>query len=138
MKLLSGIIGIIKTIIMLGFLVVIHEGGHFIVAKLCKIKVNEFSVGFGKKLFSKKKGDTIYSVRIIPLGGYVSMEGEDEYSEKEGSFSKASFWKKLAIVIAGPIVNIVFGLGCYFVLVAVLYGFQAAVVNTQRIYWCTF
>lgn len=58
------------------------------------------------------------------------MEGEDEYSEAEGSFSKASFWKKLAIVLAGPIVNIIFGLGVYFILVAVKYGFQAAVINT--------
>lgn len=58
------------------------------------------------------------------------MEGEDEYSEKEGSFSKASFWKKLAIVIAGPIVNIVFGLLIYFILVAIMYGIKAAAVNT--------
>lgn len=127
---LNGFLGIIKTIIMLGVLVVIHEGGHFFVAKLCKIKVNEFSVGFGKKLWSKKKGETTYSIRMIPLGGYVSMEGEDEYSEEEGSFSKASFWKKILVVLAGPIVNIVFGLGCYFILVAVLYGFEAAAVNT--------
>ena len=129
----GGFLGIIKTIIMLGVLVVIHEGGHFLVAKLCKIKVNEFSVGFGKKLWSKKIGDTTYSIRIIPLGGYVSMEGEDSYSELEGSFSKASFWKKTAIVLAGPIVNIIFGLGCYFILIAVLYGFEAATVNTMRI-----
>lgn len=83
---LSGLIGILKTIIMLGVLVIIHEGGHFIVAKLCKIKVNEFSIGFGKKLWSKKKGDTTYSIRMLPLGGYVSMEGEDEYSEEERLF----------------------------------------------------
>lgn len=89
-----------------------------------------FLFGFGKKLWSKKKGDTTYSLRIIPLGGYVSMEGEDEYSESEGSFSKASFWKKLLIVLAGPIVNIVFGLLIYFIIVAVMYGFEVAAVNT--------
>lgn len=64
---LNSLIAIIKTIVMLGILVIIHEGGHFAVAKLCKIKVNEFSVGFGKKLWSIKKKDTMYSIRLIPL-----------------------------------------------------------------------
>ena len=63
MRKINTIIAIIKTIIMLGVLVIIHEGGHFIVARLCKIKVNEFSIGFGKKLWSKG----IYSIRLIPL-----------------------------------------------------------------------
>ncbi len=124
------LIAIIKTLVMLGILVIIHEGGHFIVAKLCKIKVNEFSVGFGKSIWSKNIKGTKYSVRIIPLGGYVSMEGEDERSDEEGSFSKASFWKKLLVVLAGPIVNIVFGLLIYFILVAVKYGVEVAAVNT--------
>ena len=61
------LIAIIKTIVMLGILVIIHEGGHFILAKICKVKVNEFSVGFGKKLLSKTKGDTVYSLRLVPL-----------------------------------------------------------------------
>jgi regulator of sigma E protease len=64
---LSIVFAIIKTILMLGILVIIHEGGHFLVAKLCKIKVNEFSVGFGKSLFSKEIKGTKYSIRIIPL-----------------------------------------------------------------------
>lgn len=127
---LGVLIAIIKTLVMLGILVIIHEGGHFFVAKLCKIKVNEFSVGFGKSLWSKTVNGTKYSVRMIPLGGYVSMEGEDERSDEEGSFSKASFWKKLAVVLAGPIINIVFGLLIYFILVAIKYGMQVAAVNT--------
>ena len=65
---LNTIIAIIKTILMLGILVIIHEGGHFLASKLCKIKVNEFSVGFGKKVWSIKRHDTMYSVRLIPLG----------------------------------------------------------------------
>lgn len=62
------ILAIIKTLIMLGILVIIHEGGHFLVAKLCKVRVNEFSIGFGKSIWSKQKGDTKYSVRLILLG----------------------------------------------------------------------
>ena len=64
---MSILISIVKTIVILGILVIIHEGGHFLLAKICKIKVNEFSVGFGKKLCSIKRGDTTYSIRIIPL-----------------------------------------------------------------------
>lgn len=123
---LNIIFAIIKTLILLGILVIIHEGGHFLVAKVCKVKVNEFSIGFGKKLLSKKKGDTEYSVRLIPLGGYVSMEGEEEASNEEGSFSKASMLKKVAIVSAGAIVNIIFGIIVYFLLVTYHYGIQTA------------
>ena len=124
------LLGIIKTLILLGILVIIHEGGHFCIAKLCKVKVNEFSIGFGKALWSKQGKETKYSVRMIPLGGYVSLEGEDEHSDEEGSFSNSSVWKKLAIVSAGAIVNILFGLLVYFLLVTVHYGFEIALRST--------
>lgn len=124
------ILGIIKTLILLGILVIIHEGGHFTVAKLCKVKVNEFSVGFGKILWSKQRKETTYSLRLIPLGGYVSLEGEEEHSDEEGSFSNAGIWKKIAIVSAGAIVNILFGLLVYFLLVAYHYGFEVALSST--------
>ncbi len=117
---------------MLGVLVIIHEGGHFLVAKLFKIKVNEFSVGFGKCIWSKTMKGTMYSLRLIPLGGYVSMEGEESPSEEEGSFSKASFWKKMGVVLAGPIVNIVFGLVVYFILISVIYNVEIAGNATMR------
>ena len=112
-------IGAIKVIFLLGFLVFIHEGGHFLVAKACKIFVKEFSIGFGPKLYSWKGKETKYSIRLIPLGGYVSMLGEEERSDEEGSFSKASILKRIAIVLAGPTVNIVFGLVVYFVLMSI-------------------
>ena len=67
------ILNIIKIVFTLGFLILIHEGGHFLVAKAFKVKVNEFSIGFGKKILSKKKGETEYNLRIVPLGGFVSM-----------------------------------------------------------------
>ena len=106
---------IIKLIILLGFLIFIHEGGHFLVAKLCKVKVNEFAIGFGPTIWKKQGKETKYALRLIPLGGFVSMEGEEEASEQEGSFSKASIPKRLAIVFAGPIVNIVFAIVVFFI-----------------------
>ena len=107
----------LKVIILLGFLIFIHEGGHFLVAKLCRVKVNEFAIGFGPTIWKSKNTNTQYALRLIPLGGFVSMEGEEERSDKEGSFSKTSIPKRIAIVLAGGIVNIVFGLLVYFILV---------------------
>ncbi len=111
----------IKIIILLGFLVIIHETGHYLVAKACKIKVNEFAIGFGPKVFSKKGKETIYELRLIPLGGFVSLEGEDEESDKKGSFSNASIPKRILVVAAGALVNILFGLLAYFCLIFIRY-----------------
>ena len=112
------IVNAIKIIFLLGFLIFIHEGGHFLVAKLCKVKVNEFAIGFGKKIWQKQGKETTYTIRMIPLGGFVSMEGEVESSDVEGSFSKASVWKRMAIVVAGATVNIIFGILVYFILMS--------------------
>lgn len=115
---ITFLIAAIKIIILLGFLILIHEAGHLIVAKLCKVTVNEFAIGFGPTIWKKKKGETLYALRLIPLGGFVSMEGEEERSDNEGSFSKASIPKRIAIVLAGGMVNIIFGLLVYFILVS--------------------
>lgn len=122
-------INAVKIIFLLGFLVFIHEGGHFLIAKLCKVKVNEFAIGFGPTIFKIKKGDTKYALRLIPLGGFVSMEGEDERSEEEGSFSKASIPKRIAIILAGGIVNIIFGLLVFFILSAYTGNFTTTTVQ---------
>lgn len=114
----SFIINAIKIIFLLGFLIIIHEGGHFLVAKLCKVKVNEFSIGFGKTIWKKQGKETLYSIRLIPLGGFVQMEGENEESEDKRAFSNVSIPKRIAIVSAGAIVNIVFGILVYFILVS--------------------
>ena len=115
---ISFILSAIKIIFLLGFLIFIHELGHFTVAKLCKVKVNEFAIGFGPAIWKKQGKQTKYALRLIPLGGFVSMEGEEERSEESGSFSKASIPKRIAIVIAGATVNIIFGLLVYFVLMS--------------------
>ena len=113
---ISFLLTVLKIVFLLGFLVLIHEGGHFLVAKLCKVMVNEFAIGFGPTIWKKQGKETKYALRAIPLGGFVSMEGEEERSEEEGSFSKASIPKRIAIVIAGGTVNIIFGLLVYFIL----------------------
>lgn len=115
---LSIIISALKIVFLLGFLVFIHEGGHFIVAKLCKIKVNEFALGFGPTIWKKQGRETKYALRLIPLGGFVSMEGEEKASDAQGSYSKASIFKKIAILVAGGVVNIIFGLVLYFFVVS--------------------
>lgn len=115
---ISFIINAIKIIFLLGFLIIIHEGGHFMVAKLCKVKVKEFAIGFGKIIWQKQGKETQYTLRIIPLGGFCNMEGEAEESDVEGSFSKASIWKRLAIVVAGATVNILFGIIVYYILIS--------------------
>lgn len=112
------IISAIKIIFLLGFLIFIHETGHLLVAKLCKVKVNEFAIGFGPTILKKQGRETKYAIRLIPLGGFCSMEGEEERSENQGSFSKASIPKRIAIVAAGAIVNILFGLIIYFILMS--------------------
>lgn len=111
---ISFIVVALKIIILLGFLIFIHELGHFTVAKLCKVKVNEFALGFGPAILSKQGKETKYQLRLIPLGGFVSMEGETERSEERGSFSKTSIPKRIAIVAAGGLVNIIFATVLFF------------------------
>lgn len=97
---ISIIISVIKIVFLLGFLVFIHEGGHFLIARLCKVRVNEFSIGFGKTILKKQGKETLYCLKAIPLGGFVRMEGEEEESNSKDSFSLASIPKRIAIVTA--------------------------------------
>lgn len=111
-----------KIIFILGFLILIHETGHFIVAKICKVKVKEFAIGFGPMIWKKQGKETKYALRLIPLGGFVNMEGEEEPSFKEGSFSSSSIPKRIAIIAAGGLVNIVFAIIIYTILITVITG----------------
>ena len=115
---INFIISALKIIFLLGFLIFIHEGGHFLTAKLCKVKVLEFAIGFGPTIWKKQGKETKYSIRLIPLGGFVNLEGEEHESEDERSFGKASIPKRIAIVVAGATVNIVFALIVYFILMS--------------------
>ena len=119
---MSFTVSAIKIIFLLGFLIFIHEGGHFVVAKLCKVKVNQFAIGFGPKIWERKGKETLYSLRLIPLGGFVSMEGETEESKDERAFNRAPIYKRILIVLAGASVNIFFGLILYLILATVVLG----------------
>lgn len=99
---------VIISIIMFLFLILIHEFGHFIIAKKSGIRVNEFAIGMGPKIFSKQKGETLYSVNLFPIGGYCAMEGEDSESDDERSFDKAPAYKRFFTILAGPLTNLIF------------------------------
>ena len=99
------------AVFVFGVLIFIHEFGHFICARLCGVTVKEFAIGMGPQIFSwtSKEHETKYSLRLLPIGGYVSMLGEDEASESENAFNNKSVWKRFSIIIAGPAMNLVLG-----------------------------
>ena len=110
---------IIIAILIFGLLIFIHEGGHFLFARLFKVTVNEFSIGMGPKLVSKKskKSGISYSLRAFPIGGFVSMAGEDEESDDPNALNKKPVWQRMIIVAAGGVVNLVAGILVMFILV---------------------
>lgn len=114
---------IIIAILFFELIIIVHEGGHFVAARLMKIKVNEFSIGMGPKIFQFTKGDTTYSLRWILFGGYCQMEGESEDSDSENSFSTKKVWQRIFVVIAGALMNLLLG----FVIVAILVSSQSLV-----------
>ena len=122
--LISSIIPYIKTailaIIPLGFIIFIHELGHFYAAKRCGIKVNTFSLGFGPKLIGFQRGETEYKISLLPFGGYVQMEGENpsEQTGAPGEFASAPLGSRAFVVAAGPAVNLLFGVLVYWLVFA--------------------
>lgn len=106
---MTVLLTILAAIFVFGIVILIHEGGHFVTAKLCGIKVNEFALGMGPKLFSFGKKETKYSLRLLPIGGFVSMEGEDEESDDPRGFQKAPVWKRILVIVAGAFMNLVLG-----------------------------
>ena len=111
---------IIYAILLLAFIIIIHELGHYTVGRLCGIGIEEFSVGFGKKLLQWKKNGILYSVRLVLLGGYVRFTGEDEDSDDPRAFNNQPVWKRFLTVLAGPAMNFVLG---YVAAVIFLAGF---------------
>lgn len=96
----------IYAIILFVLLIFPHELGHFLVAKAVGVKVNEFAFGMGPALFQKEKGETLYSIRLIPIGGYCAMEGENEESENPRSFNNKPGWAKISVLVAGAAMNV--------------------------------
>jgi len=101
---------IIIAILIFGVLIATHELGHFTAAKLCGVRVNEFSIGMGPALLKKQKGETLYALRAFPVGGYCAMEGEDEETDDPRAFSAQSPLKRIVILIAGSLSNFLIGL----------------------------
>ncbi len=118
---------IIIAIIIFGILIAIHEFGHFTAAKLCGVKVEEFAIGMGPALFKKQKGETVYALRILPIGGFCAMAGEDEESDDPRAFTNQGFWKKFVILCAGSFMNLVLGIVLILIMCA---GAQAFVTPT--------
>lgn len=119
--------GIIIAILIFGLIVTVHEFGHFICAKLSGIKVLEFSIGMGPKLLQKKKGETKYSLRALPIGGYCAMEGEDSDTDDERGFRKAKLWKRMIVLVAGATMNFILG----FVLLIGMVSMMAAIPTAE-------
>lgn len=112
----GGFNTIIPFVILLGILIFVHELGHFLVARWCGVRVEVFSLGFGKKILKYKKGDTTYAISMIPLGGYVKMFGEQpgdntlSEEDKKVAFTHKNVWQRIAVVIAGPLMNFFFAI----------------------------
>ncbi|MEZ3421107.1 MAG: M50 family metallopeptidase [Eubacterium sp.] len=105
----NAVYPILIAILFFEFIIIIHEGGHFIAAKLMKVKVNEFAIGMGPKILSFGKGETKYSIRLFPIGGFCAMEGEDEESEAKGAFSSKKVGARIFVVVAGALMNLILG-----------------------------
>src|SRR2546430_5961553 len=102
-------ISLFYFVIVIGFMVLIHEFGHYAVAKLLGVRVEQFAIGFGKRLFGFRKGDTDYRINALPFGGYVKMSGENPMDERSGDpreFMSHPRWHRFLIAIAGPAMNI--------------------------------
>ena len=129
----GGKLKILITIIIFSAIILIHELGHFLLAKLNGISVTEFSLGMGPRLFSVQKGETRYSVKLLPLGGSCAMVGEDTAEEElPGSFNAAPVWGRISVVAAGPVFNFILA----FILSVIIVGFvgydPAEIVEVQQ------
>src|SRR5580692_2021210 len=141
------LVSALAFIVLIGVMVVVHEFGHFAVAKLCGVRVEAFSVGFGPRLFGMKYGDTDYKVCLLPLGGYVKMTGETpdqisssgenarDLADDPGSFTAHPRWQRMLIGVAGPVANFMLA----FVLMLFYYGWINEIpkheVSTTTVEW---
>lgn len=97
---------LIYAVIIFCMLIFVHELGHFITAKLCGVKVNEFAIGMGPAFFKRQRGETLYALRVFPIGGYCAMEGEDEDSDDERAFNNKPAWQRAIVLAAGSFMNL--------------------------------
>ena len=120
---------VLLAILLFGVLILVHEFGHFFTAKLSGVQVNEFSLFMGPAIWKKQKGETLYALRTIPIGGYCAMEGEDGESDNPRAFTNAKIWKRLIILAAGSAMNFLTGL----LIMALLITFTAEVIPGKTV-----
>ena len=106
---------ILLAILMFGVLIAVHEFGHFIAAKACGVRVDEFAIGMGPALLKKQRGETLYALRLLPIGGYCAMAGEDEAMDDPRAFTSQAPWKRVIILAAGAAMNFLIGLVLIFI-----------------------
>ncbi len=125
---LTAVFYLLIMVFVFGILIFIHELGHFLTARRCGVAIKEFAIGMGPTLFSwnSKKYDTKYALRAFPIGGFVSMVGEDEASDDEDAFCNKKVWQRMLITIAGPLMNLVLG----FILMLAVVLMQGPVATT--------
>ena len=136
---MSGFLTAVLSVgVILGFMILIHEFGHYAVAKLLGVRVEQFAIGFGKRLFGFRKGETDYRINVLPLGGYVKMSGEnpmDERSGDPGEFMSHPRWHRFLIAVAGPAMNILFAVGLLTCVYMVHYEYPAVLDEPAFIGW---
>ena len=118
--------GILLAIVIFGVFIFVHELGHFLSAKAFNMKVNDFALGFGPAIFKFTKGETTYALRAFPLGGYVTIDGDDEESDDERAFPKQKIWKRVVVMAAGGVMNLMLG----FIVVVVVLNIQPQLGTT--------
>lgn len=128
---MQGFLFVLLAILVFLFIIMVHEFGHFITAKLFKVSVPEFSIGFGPVIFKKKKGETLYSLRTLPIGGYVQMVGEDEESEDQNALCNKPVWQRIIIIGAGAFLNILMGFIVYLVIMGNVH--QMPILNVKQV-----
>jgi len=121
---------IIYALIIFCLLIFVHELGHFIVAKACGVKVNEFAIGMGPAIFSRQKGETKYSIRIFPIGGYCAMEGEDEDSDEPRALNNQPAWQRACILAAGSVMNFI---TCVVLLIIIAFWMGTATTTIDQV-----
>ena len=122
---------ILLSILIFGVIILIHELGHFLVAKSMGVSIPEFSIGMGPELFHFDRGETQYTLRLLPIGGYVAMEGEEEESDNQGAFCKKKPWQRLLVMVAGAAMNLILGL----ILMLVMVSARPVITSTQVAYF---
>lgn len=127
MNIVFTILLILIGVLLFGFAIFIHELGHFVTAKLCKMRVNEFAIGMGPRLISRQRGETKYTLRLFPIGGFCDLSEDDETNpDDKRAFSNKPVWQRLLVLLMGAVMNVLFG----FVLMLIVTGTQPAYIST--------